>query len=79
MSKIQFEMSQEQLDKLMNASKAVPAIMLHIGGGPRSPQQNANDAWSSLGEEMGFDHFTVEQVKGQPNTIFRAEAVKKDD
>jgi len=53
-----FEMSQEQLDKLMAACKPVMMIALNCGQ-PASPQANANAAWQSLGQEMGFDHMTV--------------------
>lgn len=53
-----FEMSQEQLEKLLDACKPVP-YMVFGGMAPRSPQENANSAWKALGEELGFDHMTV--------------------
>ena len=53
-----FEMTQEQLDKLMSACKPVAMIALQCGT-PRSPQARSNDAWKALGDEMGFDHMTV--------------------
>ena len=71
---MRFEMSQEQLDKIMDACKPVPMIMLQCGE-PRSPQENANSAWAVLGKEMGFDSMTVKPVPGQPITIFEADAV----
>lgn len=55
----EYEMTQEDLNTILDASKPVPAIMLHIGGGPKSPQENANNAWESLGQKMGFDYMTV--------------------
>ena len=58
-----FEMTQEQLDVLMNASKSVPMIALQCGT-PRSAQERANDAWKALGDEMGFDHMTVKPASG---------------
>ena len=59
-----YEMTQEDMDKLLEASKPVPYIL--IGGRePDSPQENANRAWASLGEKMGFDSMTVSpSVKG---------------
>lgn len=73
----EFEMSQEQLDKLLDACKPVPCIM--IGGVmPRSPQENANDAWKALGEELGFKFMTVQpSPKGQ--RFFTAEPKENID
>ena len=48
-----FEMTQEQLDVLLNASTPVPMIALQCGT-PRSSQQNADAAWKELGKVMGF-------------------------
>lgn len=72
--KKEFEMSQEQMDKLLAAIKPVPMIMLQCGE-PRSQQEMANDAWAALGKEMGFKHMTVEQVAGKGQLFFKAESV----
>ena len=64
-------MTQEQLDKLLDACKPVPMIALQCGT-PKSPQANANDAWSALGREMGFDVETVETVAGKSVQFFTA-------
>lgn len=71
MDKREYEMTQEQLDKLLNASKPVPYI---VAGGvpPATPQQNANRAWEALGAEMGFDWKTVEPIPGRNERFFRA-------
>ena len=53
-----FEITQKKLDRLINASKPVPMIMLQCGT-PSSQQENANNAWEELGKELGFDHMTV--------------------
>lgn len=66
-------MTQGQLDILIEAMQPVPMIMLQCGE-PRSPQQNANDAWERLGKEMGFEHMTVSPT-GQGDRFFRAEEV----
>lgn len=69
---VDFEMTQEQLDKLMAASKPVPLIALQCGM-PASPQENANSAWKALGKEMGFDYMTV-KPNGKGDRFFSAEA-----
>lgn len=57
--KKEYEMSDEQLQKLMEASKPVP-YMVFGGVEPISPQQSVNMAWENLGKEMDFHHMTVE-------------------
>lgn len=65
MARKEFELTTEQFDKLIEACRPVSLIMLQCGM-PRSPQQNANDAWRALGKELGFDGMTVEpSSKGQ--------------
>ncbi len=70
MERREFEMTDEDLAKLMEASKPVP-YMVFGGIAPRSPQDNANDAWAELGKRMGFDHMTVEPT-GRGNKSFTA-------
>ncbi len=53
-----FEMTQEQLNELMDACKPVMQIALHCGR-PLSPQENANNAWKRLGKKLGFKYKTV--------------------
>lgn len=53
-----YEMTQAQLDRILEACKPVALIAIHSGP-IASPQENANRAWAALGEEMGFDHMTV--------------------
>ena len=66
-----FTMSVTQLNQLLDAMRPVPAMW--IGGPPRSVQQNANDAWIALGQEMGFDGMTVRRVPGSSPLDFSAE------
>lgn len=68
----EFKMTEEQRDKLLEACKPVPLIALYCGT-PKSPQENANDAWKKLGVEMGFDGMTVRPVTGKSNLYFTAE------
>ncbi len=58
-----YEMTQADLDKILDACKPVPYLV--IGGiGPSSPQERANSAWAELGSRMGFDHMTVQPASG---------------
>ena len=73
----EYEMTQADLDKILEACKPVPAILFAGLGGPmpRTPQENANDAWKELGERMGFGGMTVQPAsKGQ--LLFTAEEAK---
>ena len=59
----EFTMTQEQYERVVGACRSVSYIV--VGGiPPRSPQENANAAWSALGEEMGFDAMSVRPVAG---------------
>jgi len=48
-----FEMTQKQLDELLNACKPTPVMYLS-GGEPmfKTPQENANYAWKKLGKSL---------------------------
>ena len=70
MERKEYEMTQEDFDRLLNACKPVPMIALQCGT-PRSPQENANDAWQELGSRMGFDYMTV-QPSSSGNRFFSA-------
>lgn len=69
----EFEMTQAQLDKILDACKPTPVMFLS-GGVPMgsSQQENANAAWAALGDEMGFEHMTV-QPSGRGDRFFTAE------
>lgn len=69
--KKQFEMSEDQLKRLLKACEATPLIMLQCGH--RSPQESANAAWATLGREIGFDPTTVRPVSGKGQRCFTAE------
>jgi hypothetical protein len=65
-----YEMTQEDLNKILEACKPVPYMV--VGGRPpSSPQENANRAWASLGKKMGFDSMTV-QPSGKGRRFFTA-------
>lgn len=65
-----FEMTEADLQKLMDASKPV-TYMVFGGRAPSSPQENANAAWAELGRRMGFDPMSVES-NGKGDRFFRA-------
>ena len=68
----EFEMTQEQLDTILEACK--PVTCMKIGNYmPSSPQENANRAWEELGKEMGFISTTVEP-SSKGNRFFSAKA-----
>ena len=71
MERKEYEMTKNQLDRILEACKPVPMIMLQCGM-PRSPQENANDAWERLGEEMKFDYLTVAAAGGKGARWFTA-------
>ena len=69
----EFEMSDHDHVVLMDACK--PVVCMKIGEYvPRSPQENANDAWAALGRKMDFNHLTVRPVSGKSDHFFTAES-----
>lgn len=65
MERKQYEMTQDDLDKLLEACRPVPMIMLQCGT-PPTPQERANAAWAELGKRMGFDYMTVKPAGSDP-------------
>lgn len=69
MSQQIFTMSEENYQKMLDASKPVRYIV--VGGHePSSPQENANQAWQRLGKEMGFDWNTISPTGNNPRAFF---------
>ena len=68
----EYEITQSQLDRLLEACRPVPMIALQCGM-PASPQERANDAWETLGRVMGFQHMTVEPIPSKGYRFFTAE------
>lgn len=73
MSRKNYTMTDDQYDNIIAACQPVPMIMLQCGT-PASPQENANRAWSRLGDELGFEFMTVEP--GATKLEFSAVVVK---
>ena len=72
-----YTMTQEQYDRIIEACKPVPMIMLQCGE-PASQQENANRAWKALGDEMGFDYMTVEPISADRKLEFTAIPINKE-
>lgn len=67
-----YELTQEQLDTILAACRPIP--YLFVGGfPPRSPQENANDAWQALGKDLNFDHMSVRPEPEKGMKFFTAE------
>lgn len=72
----EFKLSDEQVDRLMAASRPVPYLVM-CGSLPASPQENANRVWRELGEEMGFVWDSAKPVPGKGVEYFTAKEVTK--
>ena len=70
--RVEYEMTEEDLQVILEAGKPGPCIMLQCGM-PPSPQETANIAWKRLGKKMGFDHWSVRSVVGKGARFFTAE------
>jgi len=68
----EFQLSDLELKDLLDACKPV-RYMVFGGHSPRSPQENANAAWRSVGEKLGFDYLTVKPIVGKGQQFFTAE------
>lgn len=76
--RIEYQMTEADVQELLNACKPVPVMM--IGGHTGSSQQeNANAAWARLGKKMGFDSMTVRPVPGKTMHFFTAVPSETED
>ena len=66
----EYEMTEQDHEAILDASKPVPLMYLS-GGTPMggTSQENANRAWESLGEKMGFKWRTAKPVDGKPRSF----------
>lgn len=76
-SRKEFEISEEDLQKLLDASKPVPWF---APGGvwPKTPEENANAAWRALGKKLGFVWDTVRPIEGKGQRFFTAVPVETE-
>ena len=56
--RVEYAMTQADLDALKEAARPVPLIALQCGM-PMSPQEKANALWRQLADQMGFRWDTV--------------------
>lgn len=71
MARRDYEMTEADLAKLLDAMKPVPYMI--VGGMPPvSQQENANAAWAELGKRLGFDPMSV-RPNGRGDRFFSAE------
>ena len=72
----EFELSKEDLDKLLEACKPVPYMTDGNGNLLFGDQQtNANNEWKRLGEKYGFVWDSAEPVDGKPMNFLLANPV----
>ena len=76
--RVEYEMSEDDLAKLLDACKPTPCIMVGGVTGP-TPQDMANHAWSALGEQMGFDPMTVRPIEGKGLRFFTGVPSETDE
>lgn len=69
--RVEYEMTDEELKAVMEASKPTVYMMVDSHA-PPSPQENANRAWAELGRKRGFDHMTVRPSDSKGTKFFTA-------
>ncbi len=72
----EFHLTEEQYQQLLAACSPTP-VMYGSGGVPlfRSQQENVEDAWKTLGRDLGFAWETVKPIHGKDDHYFEAEAL----
>lgn len=73
----EYELSQEDLDSILDASKPVPAM--YLSGGQligSTPQENANRAWKQIGMKYGFVWNTAQPMAGKGQRFITAEEIE---
>ena len=61
----EYQMTQEELDTLLNACQASPCIKVGNVDMGKSAQENANDYWKILADKYGFVWDTARPIKGE--------------
>ena len=75
--RIKYEMTEEDLQKLLAASRPQPVLKLgnYYSGGV---QDSANAAWANLGAKMGFDPMTAAPDPERPGELRAFTAVPSE-
>jgi hypothetical protein len=76
----EYEMTEDDLQAILTASRPTPVMFLS-GGTPMSSstQENANRVWAELGKRMGFDYMTVRPIPGKGTRFFTAVPSETED
>ena len=69
---MKYELTQDQFDRLKEASKPVPMIALQCGT-PPSAQDNANRVWRQVAQEHNCRFETIQPSPADGPRFFRAE------
>lgn len=78
MARREFELSEQQYARVLEACAPLAAIM--VGGTmPETSQTRANRVWAALGVEMGFEPMTVLPINGCGPRFFTAEEVEREE
>jgi hypothetical protein len=78
MPRTEYEMSDEDLEILLDAGKPTP-VMMTGGSTGSSPRENATRAWEALGKKMGFDGMSVRPISGKGQKFFSAIPSETDE
>jgi hypothetical protein len=69
---VRYELTQEQYDRLMEASRPVMYIVA-CGTEPTSPRENAERVWREVANEHGCRYDTIQPYHGMGPRFFTAE------
>ena len=75
---MEYEMSEEDLKRILDAGKPVP--YMSIGGvPPRRAWESLTVVWQELGQKLGFDPWTAQPIPGKGDRVFTAEPTSEED
>ena len=72
-NRVKLELTADELDKLLHASKRIPYLLTTGGREPLSPQDRVNQIWQDIARRRGFAWQTVQPVAGEDQHVFSAE------
>lgn len=75
----EFEMTQEEMDKIISINKEGGDPVMYLSGGiplGRSLQEKINDYWKELGQKYGFEPMSV-QGSSKGKLFFTATVLEK--
>ena len=60
MRKLKYRLTEADLQRIIDATRVIPLVVLQCGMPPPSTQERVSVVWRELGREHGFDPNTVE-------------------